>query len=194
MNNNSNQLLCPKKKKRAKSVFVKLPAEVKTARSFSKNTFKYWKQNSFPNEGDIHDEYRENRKAYRSLLCGFLNEIESDRSSKLCPATDSDEKVFWKLLKGRRCSSQMSAFLVDGKMITDKGGGGGEYVTCGQTILRHLVLPWRGWDLMIISAPESPTVLKKYFRSVLKIHQVCQPYFSRGVGIHPDSSFFPNLT
>ena len=66
--------------------------------------------------------------------------------------------------------SQMSAFLVDGKkMITDKGG----YVTCGQTILRHLVPPWQGSDLMIISAPESPTVLKKYLRSVLKIHQVC---------------------
>ena len=51
---------------------------------------------------------------------GFLNEIESDRISKLCTAADSDEKLFWKLLKGQRCSSQMSAFLVDGKMITDK--------------------------------------------------------------------------
>ena len=57
--NNSSQLLCPKKKKRGKSVFVKLPIDVKTDRSFSKDTFEYWKQNSFPNEGDIHDEYRE---------------------------------------------------------------------------------------------------------------------------------------
>ena len=53
---------------------------------------------------------------------GFLNEIESDRISKLCAAADSDERLFWKLLKGQRCSSQMSAFLVDGKMITDKEG------------------------------------------------------------------------
>ena len=52
----------------------------------------------------------------------FLNEIESDRISKLCAAADSDERLFWKLLKGQRCSSQMSAFLVDGKMITGKGG------------------------------------------------------------------------
>ena len=34
--NNSRQLLCSKKKKRGKSVFVKLPDKVKTARSFSK--------------------------------------------------------------------------------------------------------------------------------------------------------------
>ena len=121
--NNSSQLLCPKKKKRGKSVFVKLPVEVKTAGSFSnsKDTFEYWKQNSFPNEGDTHDEYCESRKAYKSLLRDFLNEIESDRISKLCAAADSDEKLFWKLLKGQRCSSQMRAFLVDGKMVTDKG-------------------------------------------------------------------------
>ena len=72
--------------------------------------------NSFPIEGDIYSEYRESRKAYRSLLGVFFCEIQSDRISKLCTATDSDEKLFWK-----RCSSQMSAFLVDGKMITDKG-------------------------------------------------------------------------
>ena len=90
--------------------------------SFSEATFESWKQNSFPNEGDIHDKYCESRKAYRSLLRGFLNEIESDRISKLCATADSDERLFWKLLKGQRCSSQMSAFLVDGKIITDKGG------------------------------------------------------------------------
>ena len=87
----------------------------------------------------------------------------------LCVAPDSDEKLFWKLLKGQRFLSQMSAFLVDGKMITDEGG----IHDIVQTVLRHLVPPWRGWDLMIISAPESPTVLKKYLRSVLKIDQVC---------------------
>ena len=34
--------------------------------------------------------------------------------------TEPDEKLFWKLLKGQRFSSQMSSFLVDGKFITDK--------------------------------------------------------------------------
>ena len=48
--NNSSQLLCSKKKKRGKSVFVKLPDKVKTARSFSEASFQSWKQNSFLNE------------------------------------------------------------------------------------------------------------------------------------------------
>ena len=39
----------------------------------------------------------------------------------------------------------MSALLVDGKLVTDKG----EYVTCGQTILRHMVPHRRGWNLVI---------------------------------------------
>ena len=42
-----------------------------------------------------------------SLIFGILTE-----SSKLCAAADSDEELFWKLLKGQCCSSQMSAFLV----------------------------------------------------------------------------------
>ena len=35
-------------------------------------------------------------------------------------ASETNEKLFWKLVKSQRSSSQMSAFLVDGKMITDK--------------------------------------------------------------------------
>ena len=49
----------------------------------------------------------------------FLNQLESDRVTKLCSATDSDEKLFWKLLKGQKPSSQMSAFLVNGSLNTD---------------------------------------------------------------------------
>ena len=49
----------------------------------------------------------------------FLNQLESDRVKKLCSAADSDEKLFWKLLKGQKSSSQMSAFLVNGSLITD---------------------------------------------------------------------------
>ena len=44
---------------------------------------------------------------------------ESDRVTKLCSAADSDERLFWKLLKGQKSSSQMSAFLVNGSLITD---------------------------------------------------------------------------
>ena len=49
----------------------------------------------------------------------FLNQLESDRVTKLCSVADSDEKLFWKLLKGQKSSSQMSAFLVKGSLITD---------------------------------------------------------------------------
>ena len=49
----------------------------------------------------------------------FLNQLESDRVTKLCSAADSDEKLFWKLFKGQKSSSQMSAFLVNGSLITD---------------------------------------------------------------------------
>ena len=49
----------------------------------------------------------------------FLNQLESDRVTKLCSAADSDERLFWKLLEGQKSSSQMSAFLVNGSLVTD---------------------------------------------------------------------------
>ena len=50
----------------------------------------------------------------------FLNNLENDKVTKLGNAAESDEKLFWKLLKGQRSSSQMSAFFVKDKLITDK--------------------------------------------------------------------------
>ena len=52
-------------------------------------------------------------------MSSFLNQLESDRVTKLSSVADSDEKLFWKLLKGQKSSSQMSAFLVNGSLITD---------------------------------------------------------------------------
>ena len=43
-----------------------------------------------------------------------------DQIKKLCNAASTDEKLFWKLLKRQRSSSQTSSFLVDGKFITDR--------------------------------------------------------------------------
>ena len=57
---------------------------------------------------------------YRSAMRDFLNETANTRVQKLSFAADNDEKTFWRLLKGQRCSSQMSAFLVNGELITDK--------------------------------------------------------------------------
>ena len=79
-----------------------------------------WKNHDFPSVDDIHDTYRCLRKEYRLLMRNFLNKLEDDKVTKLCNAAESDEKLFWKLLKGQRSTSQMSAFLVKDKLITDK--------------------------------------------------------------------------
>ena len=68
----------------------------------------------------MHDNYRSKRKDYRLVLRNFLNHLEVDRVKKLCAAAETDEKLFWKLLKGQRFSSQMSAFLVNGAFITEE--------------------------------------------------------------------------
>ena len=46
--------------------------------------------------------------------------MEFDRVTKLCSAAEFDEKSFWKLIESQRSSTQMSAFLLDGKLVTDK--------------------------------------------------------------------------
>ena len=50
----------------------------------------------------------------------FLSKLESDKVKKLCNASENNERLFWSLIKGQRSLSQMSAFLVNGKLITDK--------------------------------------------------------------------------
>ena len=49
-----------------------------------------------------------------------MDQTEADRIRKLCHAAESNEKLFWKLVKSQRSSSQMSAFLVNGDLLTDK--------------------------------------------------------------------------
>ena len=50
----------------------------------------------------------------------FLNQCEADKITKLCNAAESNEKLFWKLIKSQRSSSQMSVFVVNGELLTDK--------------------------------------------------------------------------
>ena len=108
------------KKKNKHTIYVKLPADVKIPRSQCKAAFDSWKENKYPGDNEIHNVYRSKRNYYRSRLRYFLNQVETDKIKKLCYAVSTDEKLFWKLLKGQRSSSQMSSFLVDGKFITDK--------------------------------------------------------------------------
>ena len=91
--------------------YVKLPGDVKAARSVCKTAFDSWKK---------HNTYRCTREEYHLLLRDFLNNLESDKVNKLCNAAEFDEKLFWKLLKGQRSTSQMGAFLVEKKLTTDK--------------------------------------------------------------------------
>ena len=78
------------------------------------------KLDEFSNSGAVHDNYRSKRRDHRKLLRKFLNKLEMDKIKKLRDAAESKEKLFWKLLKGQRSSTQMNAFLIDGKLITDK--------------------------------------------------------------------------
>ena len=85
-----------------------------------KTAFDSWKKHDFPSGGDTHDTYRCTRKEYRLLLRDFSSNLDSHKVKKLCNAAESDEKLFWKLLKGQRSTSQMSAVPVENKLITDK--------------------------------------------------------------------------
>ena len=107
-------------RKRKHGVYVRLPDDVKVARSQCKIAFDFWKQDQFSVNSIVHDNYRSKRKDYRLALRNFLNHLEVDRVKKLCAAAETDEKLFWKLLKGQRSSSQMSAFLVNGAFITEE--------------------------------------------------------------------------
>ena len=118
---NSKSLAAPVyHKKNKKKNYVSLPVDVKSARKRCKATFEFWENNGFPTTGDLHNEYRTKRREYRRALRTFLNQIESEKIKRLCVASETDEKLFWKLIKGQRFTSQMSAFLVDGNLLTDK--------------------------------------------------------------------------
>ena len=103
-----------------RKVYARLPDNVKSARILSKSAFDSWKASSFPLGSVSHDNYRSEHRNYRSLLRSFLSKLESDKVKKLCNASENNERLFWSLIKGQRSSSQMSAFLVNGKLITDK--------------------------------------------------------------------------
>ena len=64
--------------------------------------------------------YRAKRKDYHSKLRDFLHHLEVDMIKNLFNAADCNEKLFWKLLKGQKSFSKMSAFLVNCSLLTDR--------------------------------------------------------------------------
>ena len=101
--------------KNKSTVYVKLPSDVQAARHDCKDAFYLWKQHDFSDNSEVHDICRTKRKEYRKHLRKFFNQMEIDKAEKLCNAAQSNEKLFWKLLKKQKSSSQLSPFLVEGK-------------------------------------------------------------------------------
>ena len=89
------------------------------ARAEGKSAFNSWKQSCFLTD-DTHVTYLAKHREHRQKLREFLNQSETDRIRDLCNAAKSNDNLFWKLIKGQRSSSQMSAVLVGGKLIIDK--------------------------------------------------------------------------
>ena len=102
-------------------VYFKLPPDAKDTRFQGKIAFNAWKESDFPSEGNVYLVYRSKRKEYRLKLHEFLNQLEVDKIIKLSHAAESNEKLFWKLIKGQRSSPQMTAFLVNDTLLTDRG-------------------------------------------------------------------------
>ena len=50
----------------------------------------------------------------------FSINLKPKKITKLRNAAYTNEKLFWRLLKRQRTTSQMTAFLIDGKIIADK--------------------------------------------------------------------------
>ena len=103
-----------------KKNYVGLPVDVKSVRKQCKATFEFWKKDGFPTTGYLHSEYRTKRRGYRQSLRTFLNQIESEKIKRLCVASETDEKLFWKLINGQRSTSQMNACPVDGNLLTNR--------------------------------------------------------------------------
>ena len=79
--------------------------------------FSSWKHLNYPPEGDIDETYRASCKEYRQNCAFFSTNV---KLIKLLSSAESNEKLFWKLIKSQCSSSQVSAFVVNGELLTDK--------------------------------------------------------------------------
>ena len=106
---------------KSKKSYFKLPDHVKMAKANHSTAFEAWKSSDFVNNtGEIFYNYKSTRAVYQSELHNFLNDEEREKIKRLCDASETNGKLFWKLVKSQCSLSQMSAFLVEGKMITAK--------------------------------------------------------------------------
>ena len=64
---------------------------------------------------EIKLQYVRKRTEYRTTVMDELKLERQTRISELCNASEVDEKLFWKLVKGNLPCSQFGSFLIDGK-------------------------------------------------------------------------------
>ena len=105
---------------KAGKIYIKLPLTIKSAKSKLNDLYRVWEDNNFSVDDESHVMYILQRSIYRNELRKFLHNTEMENIKKLHFAADSNEKEFWKLVKGQRSSSQMTAFQIDGAMCNDK--------------------------------------------------------------------------
>ena len=77
------------KGKNKRNVYVRLPEDVKTARSHCKVAFEFWKNNDYSDGNGIYENYRLKRREYRFKLHNFLSQLEVENITKLCNEADS---------------------------------------------------------------------------------------------------------
>ena len=64
------------KRKNKRNVYVRLPEDVKTARSHCKVAFESWKNNNYSDGNGINENYRLTRREYRFKLRNFLSQLD----------------------------------------------------------------------------------------------------------------------
>ena len=65
---------------------MRLPDDVKTARSHCKIAFESWKEKDYPDGNETSENYRSKCREYRFKLRNFLNQLEAEKIVKLCNA------------------------------------------------------------------------------------------------------------
>ena len=68
------------KKKNKRNVYVRLPDDVKTARSHCKIAFESWKEKDYPDGNETCENYCSKRREYRFKLRNSLNQLEAEKS------------------------------------------------------------------------------------------------------------------
>ena len=67
------------KGKDKRNVYVRLPEDVKTARSQCKVAYESWKNNNYSDGNGINENYRLKRREYRFKLRNFLSQFEAEK-------------------------------------------------------------------------------------------------------------------